>query len=78
MIARWELSYSRKWIFSTNVYDFSVISENREISESGIFIQRIKAIKGIFFQKLFCREWHRYINNSSINGKFHIYVLCNL
>lgn len=40
MIARWELLYSRKWIFSTNVYDFSVVSEN-----SGIFSKELKLLK---------------------------------
>lgn len=40
MIARWELLYSRKWIFSTNVYDFSVVFEN-----SGIFSKGLKLLK---------------------------------
>lgn len=53
MIARWELSYSRKWIFSTNVYDFSVISENREISESGIFFKGLKLLKVYSFKSYF-------------------------
>lgn len=40
MIARWELLYSCKWIFSTNVYDFSVVFEN-----SGIFSKGLKLLK---------------------------------
>lgn len=50
MIARWELLYSRKWIFSTNVYDFSVVFENNGIFSKGLKLLKEYSSKSYFVE----------------------------